>query len=153
MDYINQLQKCQSFLRGHDTGILATANLRGEPHASLINYLIDDKFFIYFMAREGAHKFKNILNNPPACLVVCSDEFQNSVEIKGCAYKVEDNSHTNDMLAKLATAIKRKNPGPLPILHYPGSEIYLFRLEPSKFTYADFYTSHNKEGEYFELLV
>lgn len=153
MDYTSQLNKCRAFLKHHDSGIVATASLRGEPHASLANYLIDEDLNIYFMAREGAHKYKNIIVNPPTCLVVCSDQFINTVEVKGLAYKVQDGSRANDMLAKLAAAIRRKNPGPLPILHYPGSEIYLFRLEPHTLIYADFYTSQGHEGEYFELHV
>lgn len=153
MDYTGQLDKCRAFLKNHDSGIVATSNLRGEPHASLANYLIDDHLHIYFMAREGAHKYKNITVNPPTCLVVCSDLFINTVEVKGLAYKAEDGARTNDMLGKLAAVIRQKNPGPLPILHYPGSEIFLFRLEPRTLIYADFYTSPNKEGEYFELNV
>lgn len=153
MDYSNQLNKCRAFLKRHDTGIIASSNLKSEPHASLVNYLIDEELNIFFMARDGSHKFKNITFNPPICLVVCSDQFANSVEVKGYAYKVADNSKTNDMLGKLAASIKRKNPGPLPILHYPGSEIFLFRLEPHTLTYADFYTSHHTDGEYFELHI
>lgn len=153
MDYNSQLNKCRVFLKNHDIGIMASATLRGEPHASLVNYLIDDKFNIYFMAREGAHKYKNIEVNPPACLVVCNESFGSSVEVKGHAKKVKDGNRTNDLLAKLAAAIRKNNPGPLPILHYPGSEIFLFHLEPRSLTYADFYTPSTTEGEFFEVHI
>lgn len=131
---------------------MATSTADGRPHASVVNYFMDhDIAHIYFLARQNAQKFKNIIVNPFTCLVVCDDSFSSSVEIKGSAYKLEDNSKVTDLMSKFARFIRQKNPGPLPIVREPGSELYLFELRAHHLTYADFYRSPHDNGEYFEL--
>lgn len=154
MDQTNQLNKCRNFLSDHDTGVIATATADGRPHASVVNYFMDhDISQIFFLARQDAQKFKNIVVNPYACLVVCDNNFASSVEVKGSAFKLDDSPKVTDLMGRFARFIRQKNHGPLPIVREPGSELYLFELRPQHLTYADFYRSPNDKGEYFELYL
>ena len=143
MDNNNQLNKCYSLIKNHDTAVIATSSRASEPHASVVNYFMNEAMEIFFIAREDAQKFKNITNNPLTCLVVCTANFSSSVEIKGAAHQLEDNAKTTNLLIKYSEVIRRRNPGPLPIMKYPGSELFLFKMMPHMMTYADFNTSSN----------
>lgn len=151
MDYNNQLNKCYSLIKNHDTGVIATSSQDAEPHASVVNYFMNEGLEIFFVAREDAQKYKNISVNPLACLVVCNTNFASSVEIKGEVHKLKDNNKTTDLLIKYSAAIRRRNSGPLPIMKHFGSELYLFRIAPYMMTYADFNLRSNDEGEYFKV--
>jgi nitroimidazol reductase NimA-like FMN-containing flavoprotein (pyridoxamine 5'-phosphate oxidase superfamily) len=151
MDQSHQRTKCRKFLRNHDVGVIASATLDGRPHASVVNYYANDKFEIYFIAREHAQKFKNILVNPLAALVVTDDQLTTSLEIKGDAFKLDDTPAVLDTLRDLAAIVRRNHSGPLPIMNQPGSELHLFCLQPRTIAYADFRPSHPNGGEYFEL--
>lgn len=151
MDYNNQLNQCYSLIKNHDTAIIATSSRSAEPHASVVNYFMNRSHEIFFIAREDAQKYKNISGNPLTCLVVCTPNFGSSVEIKGESKKLEDNRKTTDLLIKFSEVIRRRNPGPLPIMKYPGSELFLFQMIPHSMRYADFNTSSNDEGDFFEV--
>lgn len=138
------------FLKEHDAGVIATASYDGEPHASVVNYLSNDKLEIYFIAREKAQKFKNIMVNPSASFVVSEHNYVISIEVEGDAFKLEDNDTTMDILRQIAGVVRKRNPGPLPIMRHPGSELHLFCLKARHITYADFRPTYT-DGEYFEL--
>lgn len=147
----NQLNKCYTLLKNHDTAVIATSSTSAEPHASVVNYFMDKSLDIFFIAREGAQKYKNINSNPLTCLVVFNSNFENSLEVKGSSYQLADSPKATDLLMEYAKIIKRRNSGQLPIMKHPGSELFLFRLAPHVMRYADFKLSANDEGEYFEL--
>ncbi len=151
MDPSYQKSKCRSFLQNHDVGVIASSTLDGRPHASVVNYYANDKLEIYFLAREHAQKFKNILTNPLAALVVTDENLATSLEIKGDAFKLDDSPAVMDTLRKLAQTVRQNHTGPLPIMNMPGSELYVFCLRPLHIAYADFRPSHPKGGEYFEI--
>ena len=152
MDYGSQIRKCRSFLKDHDVGVIATATYDGEPHASVVNYFANDKFEVFFIARDRAQKFKNIMSNPRASFVIADPTFAMSLEIEGDAFKLEDTEETVNLLSQLAAVVRRKNAGPLPIMRHPGSELHLFCLKAGHLTYADFRPTYD-EGEYFEVDV
>jgi nitroimidazol reductase NimA-like FMN-containing flavoprotein (pyridoxamine 5'-phosphate oxidase superfamily) len=153
MNTSDQLNKCYSLLKSYDTAVIATASSLAEPHASVVNYFMNNSLDIFFIARQDAQKFRNINENHLTCLVVCTSHFESSVEVKGRAFQLEDSPKVNDLLGRFAAAIKRKNAGPLPIMREPGSELYLFQMIPHMLTYADFNLPTNDDGEYFEVYL
>lgn len=156
MDSSNQLSKCRNFLRDHDYGVVASTSPEGRPHASVANYFMEgNSMDIYFLAREHAQKFRNILTNPWTALVVFDHAFVSTVEVKGFAEKLEDSPKVTELLMRFARAIRQKNGDHLqvPILKHSGEELYLFKLQPHTLAYADFRPSHHHDGEFFELTL
>jgi hypothetical protein len=151
MDLSYERNKCRNFLRDHDVGVIASASLDGHPHASVVNYYANAKFEIYFISRERAQKFRNIMVNPLAALVVTDENLATSLEIKGDAFKLDDSPAVMDTMRQLSQVVRRNHAGPLPIMNVPGSELFLFCLQPRSMAYADFRPSHPKGGEYFEI--
>lgn len=151
MDSSNQRIKCRNFLKSHDVGVIATATPDGQPHASVVNYFANNNMEVFFIAREDAQKYKNILVNTLADLVVCDENFSTSLEIKGIARKLDDSPQVINLLMKLSSVVRQKHSGPLPIMKHLGSELHLFCLQPGTITYADFSPSHANDGEYFEI--
>ena len=45
----NTLRDARFFLKGHNTGVLATVSATGEPHASTVYYTADDDFNVYIL--------------------------------------------------------------------------------------------------------
>ena len=52
-----------AFLRSHNTGVLATCGKDGEPHASAIFYVADEKFNIHFLTLFNSRKYKALKEN------------------------------------------------------------------------------------------
>lgn len=156
MEHSDQLSKVRRFLTEHDYGVIASSSPHGHPHASVANYFMEgNSLDIYFLAREHAQKFRNILTNPWAALVVFDHAFVSTVEVKGQAEKLEDSPQVTELLMRFARVIRQKNGDhlQLPLLKTAGSELYLFKLKPHTLAYADFRPSHQHDGEFFELTL
>ena len=153
MDRHAQLNICRDFLTRHEIGVMATSSPDGRTHASVVNYFTTHPSEIYFIARENAQKFRNLILNPWTSLVIIDEGLSSSLEVNGNSEKLEDSPRVTDLLMRFAKMLRMKNSGPLPILRHPGSELYLFRLKPETLAYADFRPSHERDGEYFELTL
>lgn len=60
-----------AFLKGEVTGVVATA-FDGDPHASTVHYVVDDKFNVYFVTKRGTNKYLNLALNDKVAFVTCS---------------------------------------------------------------------------------
>lgn len=153
MDEKTQRNKCHLFLSQHKVAVIATASPDDQPHAAAINYLVNDRLHIFFIAREASRKYANITRNPLVWVVVSDPVYVSSVEMSGPAYKIDDESKTIKLLSEFSRLTRKENPWPMPVMTMHGSEIHLFEVRPKKLTYSDFRPTHPHGGERFELTV
>lgn len=69
------LEKMKGLIRGKDICVLSTVSENTAPHCSLMAYVADEECReIYMATRRSTLKYKNLLNNPAACLLIDSRE-------------------------------------------------------------------------------
>ena len=80
----------RDFLKTHQSGVLATADAAGNPHAATVYFSLDDSFCLTFATKTETQKYKNMEENNQVAFV-CSDEAtQTTVQIDGRIEKVAD---------------------------------------------------------------
>jgi nitroimidazol reductase NimA-like FMN-containing flavoprotein (pyridoxamine 5'-phosphate oxidase superfamily) len=80
----------RDFLQNHHSGVLATADVAGNPHAAIIYFSADDNFYLTFATKTETQKYKNMAENNQVAFV-CSDEStQTTVQITGKVEEVTD---------------------------------------------------------------
>lgn len=70
------------FLQNQRSGVVATADKAGNPHAAVVYYLFDD-YCILFGTRRETQKFKNMEENRQAAFVVYDEATQTTAHITG----------------------------------------------------------------------
>jgi len=82
--------KVLDYLRHKQLAVIATASIKGEPEAATIGYFIDDNFDFYFITRRQSRKFKNLIENRMAAIVVGTELAPTTVQMQGTAHLLED---------------------------------------------------------------
>lgn len=91
----------KNYLQLHRTAALATVSQNGEPQVANVNYVLDDNFNLFFIAREHSRKFENLGHNKRVGLLVGNDpQIPVIIEIQGNAERVEDAHMMIDYFSK-----------------------------------------------------
>jgi len=78
------------FLESRYSGVLATADGAGIPHAAVVYFLLEDDFSLLFGTKTETQKFKNIQENNQASFVIYDEAEQTTVQITGRVEVVDD---------------------------------------------------------------
>ncbi|HEU5121604.1 MAG TPA: pyridoxamine 5'-phosphate oxidase family protein, partial [Candidatus Saccharimonadales bacterium] len=73
----------RNFLHAHYSGVLATVDAGGNPHAANVYYTIDDNFYLTFATKTETQKYKNMEENKQVAFVCSDEENQTAVQITG----------------------------------------------------------------------
>lgn len=91
----------RSFLQLHRTASLATLAPNGDPQVALVNYVLDDNWDFFFMARKHSRKYQNLEKNKRVGILVSGDpQIAAVVEAQGEAELVNDEHMMVDYLSK-----------------------------------------------------
>jgi general stress protein 26 len=80
----------RNFLKSRYSGVLATADKSGVPHAAVVYFLLEDDLGLVFGTKTETQKFKNIQENKQVSFVVYDETEQTTVQIMGRAEIVDD---------------------------------------------------------------
>jgi general stress protein 26 len=94
------------FLDANHTGVLATADKSGAPHAATIYFATDSKLNIYFLTKEETTKFRNLQSNPQASLAVYEPAKQATVQIQGNVTQLTDLKLLNHLFNRILQTSK-----------------------------------------------
>jgi len=78
------------FIESRYSGVLATADGAGIPHAAVVYFLLEDDFSLLFGTKTETQKFKNIQENNQASFVIYDEAEQTVVQIMGRVELVDD---------------------------------------------------------------
>src|ERR1035437_9503419 len=81
----NARKDALAFLKRHKTGVLATTPSENQVHASMIYYVADEKFNIYFLTQTNSRKFKALEAHPQVAFTVSAMETPQTLQIEGMA--------------------------------------------------------------------
>lgn len=80
----------RNFLRGRYSGVLATADGVGNPHAAVVYFALDKDFCLVFATPRETQKYKNMEENKKVAFAVYDEKDQTVVQITGRVEVIED---------------------------------------------------------------
>ena len=126
-----------AFIKAHTAGVLATVSKEYTPHASVVYYVSDDSFNVYFVTKRGSRKYNAIKAHPQVAFTIGRQDVPQTLQIEGVASELESeedkNAHVPDLLNVLATV----TPGFVPAGKMDG-ELTVMWLQPKWIRWADF---------------
>lgn len=86
----NSQNLIREFLASRKSGVLATADGAGNPHAAVVYYVLEDDFTMLFATSRETQKQKNMEENGQVAFVVYDEQKLTTVQITGNTTTVED---------------------------------------------------------------
>ena len=127
------------FLKAHDAGVLATVSPDGNPHASIVYYVADDLFNIYFLTKLGSRKYTGILSHPVVAFTIGRQDVPQTLQIEGVAVELTNDDEKRPHVAELMDTLSNNNPLYIPIAKM-DSEVVIMWIQPKWIRWADFST-------------
>ncbi|MCE9541068.1 pyridoxamine 5'-phosphate oxidase family protein [Candidatus Kaiserbacteria bacterium] len=138
MDTATARKSALDFLKSHKTGVLSTASLEGQPHASAVYYMCDDDFNIYFVTLITSRKFAAIKANPKVAFVVGRQDVPQTVQLEGTAEEITYNEEKSQRVADLVEILTSNSAYYPPIAQLDRSEIVVVWVKPLWLRWADY---------------
>jgi general stress protein 26 len=127
-----------SFLKRHNTGVLATIAQSGEPHASTVYYTADDGFNIYILTLINSRKFAAIQANPKVAFTVSVPDVPQTLQIEGVAMDISLDDDAKEKMPGLIEALNSNNWFYGPITKLDPRERVVVWIKPSWVRWADY---------------
>lgn len=127
-----------AFIMRNRTGVIATAGHDNLPHISVIHYVCDDKFNVYFLTHKNTRKYKSIIAHPQVAFTVFTEGAPQSLEVEGMAADISDSAEAGikkDELFEVLTRNPSFNP---PISKLDTHETAIVWIKPTWIRWADF---------------
>lgn len=144
----------RNFLNGHYSGVLATADKAGTPHAAVVYFSLRDDFSIVFSTKRETQKYKNIEANKQVAFVVYNEKEQTTVQITGHAEVIEDEDERqkaiNNMFSSSAERSQTEIPPGEKIL---GGDFIALRLVPMVIKMAIYARPDSEGDDLYETLL
>jgi uncharacterized pyridoxamine 5'-phosphate oxidase family protein len=119
------------FLKSHHIMTLATVSEDGKPHSTVLLYVVDDDFSMYFASHTESHKVKNVAHNNFVSLTVWEHQ-KLSIQVNGEAELVSDAGEIDAILTRIVDAGAQEGDNFYPPILSIGGESYsLFKIKPS----------------------
>ena len=126
-----------AFLKANRAGVIATVSSEGTPHASVVYYVTDESFNIYFVTKIDSRKYASIKANPPVAVTVGHLDVPQTLQIEGIAVELTGQEDKNEHVPALMEMLSKNNPSFLPIAKM-DSEVVVMWIEPKWVRWGDF---------------
>lgn len=141
------------FLADHYSGVLATASAEGSPHGTVVYYLPEPDFSLYFVTKEGTQKYKNIQENNRVAFVIYDEKSQTTLQVHGTVHVVDDlekkretiHNMTNSSIALSGTLLP-------PAYKVTAGDYVVMQLVPSTIDLAIYARTDSSSGVYESLV-
>jgi uncharacterized protein YhbP (UPF0306 family) len=108
----------------------------GDTHVATVYYYVDDNFNFYFLTATNTRKYKNLLENPNAAIVVGFGPSQTTIQGQGTATLLEKASdEENNAIAQIKKQLQDHNNETWPVFQldaYDNESIAVFKLVPQR---------------------
>jgi nitroimidazol reductase NimA-like FMN-containing flavoprotein (pyridoxamine 5'-phosphate oxidase superfamily) len=104
----------RNFLKSQYSGVLATADEAGIPHAAVVYFLLEDDLCLVFGTKTETQKYKNIQENDQVSFVVYDETEQTVVQIFGRAETVDDTEMRQKAVHNMFVASARRSRREIP---------------------------------------
>lgn len=132
-------RRIYEFLDSNRTGVLATVDPSGEPHATVIYHTVDKDFNVSFLTKSGTKKYDNLVRNNHVVLVVFDAVSQTVGQVIGKAVEIKDGYDINTVAAAVfMTSLKTSEGGLPPIAKLKAGEYAAFEIVPKQIRMASY---------------
>ncbi len=101
IDISSSQKHISEFLDKHRSGVLATADTLGKPHAASVYITYDRNLNIYFVTKADTQKARNIQQNPHAAIAISDEATLTTVQGLGPVSKITDHERANDIITEI----------------------------------------------------
>lgn len=126
------------FLRQHKAGVLATVSPEGQPHASAVYYICDEKFNIYFLTLISSRKYAAIKANPKVAFVVGAQDVPQTVQLEGEAEELLFEGEKKELVSNLTKVLTSNTHYYAPVTQLDKAEVVLMWIKPHWVRWADY---------------
>lgn len=137
------------FLKAHNTGVLATVGEGGKPHASIVHYVTDENFNIYFLTLFASRKFGAIRGNPAVAFTVGSFEVPQTLQIEGVASEITNDEEKKAHITELMKVLTSNKKYYAPLTKLNPSEIVMMWIQPKWVRWGDYASVESGDEKVF----
>lgn len=137
------MQQIHEFLNSHQTCVLASVNIDGQPQAATVGFSHDDNFQVLIATNQSSRKYANIINNHKVAIVV---GFEGAVTVQ---YEGLAEEKTAEELGEKLEKHYQKVPGAKKFSSEEGQTYFL--ITPTWLRYYDLATDTKHEFTEFQL--
>lgn len=131
-------QDALAFLKHNCTGVLATMPGDHQVHASMIYYVADDDFNIYFLTFSNTRKFHALQAHPQVAFTVATPDVPQTLQIEGMAADISFDEEAAAKKTELLEVLK-SNPGfYAPITKLDPAELVVIWIRPTWIRWANY---------------
>lgn len=127
-----------AFLKRHKTGILASVSRDYKPHASLVNYVCDDKFNIYFMTLRTSRKFDALSAHSEVAFTIATEDVPQTLQIEGKAMDISSSDEAGRKKDELFEALNKNPSFYPPISKMDTADTAIIWIQPYWIRWADY---------------
>jgi general stress protein 26 len=143
-----------NFLHGRYSGVLATADGAGNPHAAVVYFLSEDDFSLLFATGHETQKNKNVEENQNVAFVVYDEKEQTTVQIMGRVEVVEDPDIYRKVVNNMFKSSEERSDTAMP----PAAKLVaggyvVLRLVPQVIKMAIYARPESEDEDIFETLL
>lgn len=147
-------QDALAFLKRHKTGVLATLSDENKVHASMIYYVADEHFNIYFLTLNTSRKYAAMTAHPETAFTVSTPDVPQTLQIEGIA---EDITLDAEAAKKRDELFEVLNANPwfyAPMTKLDPTEAALIWLRPTWIRWADYaFAEHDGHKVFKEIPI
>jgi nitroimidazol reductase NimA-like FMN-containing flavoprotein (pyridoxamine 5'-phosphate oxidase superfamily) len=118
------------------TAVIGSCPADGDTHVATVYYYVDNNFNFYFLTATNTQKYRNLLENPNAALVVGFGPEYTTIQGQGTAILLEKSSdEESEAIAHIKKRLQDHNDETWPIFQleaYEGESIAVFKLTAEK---------------------
>lgn len=141
------------FLADHYSGVLATTSSVGVPHGTVVYYLPEPDFSLYFVTKEGTQKYKNIQANNRVAFVIYDEKSQTTLQLHGVVQVVDDLERKRETIHNMThSSIALSGTLLPPAYKITAGDYVVLQLVPSTIDLAA-YARSNDGSDVYESLV
>ena len=142
-----------AFAKDHTAGVLATVSNDGAPHASIIYFVSDDSFNVYFLTKIGSRKYDSLKSNPQAAFTLGRQDIPQTLQIEGLVTELTSDSDRDAHIPDLMNILANVSFGMVPAAKMDG-DLTVMHLKPTWIRWGDFSkTAIGNENLFFDIPV
>jgi len=137
MDQDKAREDAIAFLKNHNAGVLATVSREGNPQASIIYYVADDDFNIYFFTKIHSRKYESIAANHKAAFTIGREDVPQTLQIEGIVTELVGDGDKAEHVQQIMEMLMKTNQRFIPIAKMDADNVVMW-LEPKWIRWGDF---------------
>lgn len=126
-----------AFAQSHTAGVLATVSKDYAPHASVVYFVADDSFNIYFLTKRGSRKYAAMMAHPQVAFTLGRQEIPQTLQIEGVASELTGTEDQDAHVPDLMNVLAQQKPGMVPAGKMDG-DLAVMWLQPKWIRWGDF---------------